>query len=256
MKAIVQERFGPPDVLQLADADLPEVGADQVLVRVHAAALNPYDWHMMRGDPFIARLMGAVGLTRPKSPGGRDRRGRTGGGGRRRRARAPARRRGDGLLPGLLRRVRAHHRRPAGAQAREPDLRAGRGRTDGGGDRPARHPDGGQGAGRAAGAGQRGRRRRGHVRRPDRRGPGRGGHRGVQRTQRRAGALTGRRARRRLRPGGLHRRARALRRDPGQRGQPPAEPAAPGAHPDRDPGGQRWRLTRPRVRGDGLHAAD
>ena len=67
MKAIVQERFGPPDVLQLADTDLPEVGADEVLVRVHAAALNPYDWHIMRGDPLIARLMGEVGLTKPKA---------------------------------------------------------------------------------------------------------------------------------------------------------------------------------------------
>jgi NADPH:quinone reductase-like Zn-dependent oxidoreductase len=65
MKAIVQERFGPPEVLQLVDTDLPEVGADDVLVRVRAAALNPYDWHMMRGDPLVARLMG-VGLTRPK----------------------------------------------------------------------------------------------------------------------------------------------------------------------------------------------
>jgi NADPH:quinone reductase-like Zn-dependent oxidoreductase len=67
MKAIVQERFGPPDVLQLMDTDLPEVGADDVLVRVHAAALNPYDWHMLRGDPRVARLMGGVGLTKPKS---------------------------------------------------------------------------------------------------------------------------------------------------------------------------------------------
>lgn len=67
MKAIVQERFGPPDVLRLADTDLPAIGPDDVLVRVHAAALNPYDWHMMRGDPFVARLMGiGVGLTRPK----------------------------------------------------------------------------------------------------------------------------------------------------------------------------------------------
>src|SRR6266508_4515331 len=66
MKAIVQERFGPPEVLQLVDTDPPEVGADHVLVRVHAAALNPYDWHMMRGDPLIARLMG-VGLTKPKA---------------------------------------------------------------------------------------------------------------------------------------------------------------------------------------------
>jgi NADPH:quinone reductase-like Zn-dependent oxidoreductase len=67
MKAIVQERFGPPDVLRLVDADPPEVGADDVLVRVHAAALNPYDWHIMRGDPLVARLMGEVGLRRPKA---------------------------------------------------------------------------------------------------------------------------------------------------------------------------------------------
>ena len=67
MKAIVQERFGPPDVLRLVDTDPPEVGADDVLIRVHAAALNPYDWHVMRGDPLIARLMGEVGLTRPKA---------------------------------------------------------------------------------------------------------------------------------------------------------------------------------------------
>ncbi len=65
MRAIVQDRFGPPDVLQLADTGLPEVGADDVLVRVHAAALNPADWHILRGDPLVARLMG-VGLTKPK----------------------------------------------------------------------------------------------------------------------------------------------------------------------------------------------
>ena len=67
MKAIVQERFGPPDVLQLVDTGRPEAGAGDVLVRVHAAALNPYDWHVMRGDPLIARLMGEVGLTKPKA---------------------------------------------------------------------------------------------------------------------------------------------------------------------------------------------
>ena len=66
MKAIVQERFGPPDVLRLMDADMPEPGTGEVLIRVRAAALNPYDWHMLRGDPRIARLIGA-GLTRPKS---------------------------------------------------------------------------------------------------------------------------------------------------------------------------------------------
>ncbi|MER7406492.1 NAD(P)-dependent alcohol dehydrogenase [Streptomyces sp. NPDC000070] len=68
MKAIIQGRFGPPDILHLADIDRPEAGAGQVLVRVRAAALNPYDWHMVRGDPYMARLTGAMGLTRPKSP--------------------------------------------------------------------------------------------------------------------------------------------------------------------------------------------
>jgi NADPH:quinone reductase-like Zn-dependent oxidoreductase len=66
MRAIVQDRFGPPDVLQLADAGRPEAGADDVLVRVRAAALNPADWHILRGDPLVARLMG-VGLTKPKA---------------------------------------------------------------------------------------------------------------------------------------------------------------------------------------------
>jgi NADPH:quinone reductase-like Zn-dependent oxidoreductase len=65
MKAIVQERFGSPDVLQLVDTDRPGIGPDDVLVRVHAAALNPYDWHVLRGDPYVARLMGEVGLTKP-----------------------------------------------------------------------------------------------------------------------------------------------------------------------------------------------
>ena len=66
MKAIVQERFGPPDRLRLTDIDPPEVGANDVLVRVRAAAINPADWHILRGDPLIARLMG-VGLTKPKA---------------------------------------------------------------------------------------------------------------------------------------------------------------------------------------------
>ena len=68
MKAIVQERFGPPDILRPADIDAPRIGPGDVLVRVHAAALNPYDWHMMRGDPLAARLTVGVGLTRPKCP--------------------------------------------------------------------------------------------------------------------------------------------------------------------------------------------
>ena len=67
MKAVVQDRFGPPETLALVDMEPPEIGPGDVLVKVHAAALNPYDWHMLRGDPMIARLIpGALGLTKPK----------------------------------------------------------------------------------------------------------------------------------------------------------------------------------------------
>jgi NADPH:quinone reductase-like Zn-dependent oxidoreductase len=67
MKAMVQDQFGPPSLLRLASIDPPEIGPDDVLIRVHAAALNPYDWHMLRGDPYVARLVGGTGLTRPRS---------------------------------------------------------------------------------------------------------------------------------------------------------------------------------------------
>ena len=64
MKAIVQDRYGSPDVLQLRDIDKPVVKDDEVLVRVHAAAVNIGDWHLLRGLPYIMRMV--VGLLRPK----------------------------------------------------------------------------------------------------------------------------------------------------------------------------------------------
>ena len=65
MKAIVQERYGPPsDVLELRDIEPPAAADNQVLVRVEAASVNPADWHLMRGDPYIARLQ--TGMRRPK----------------------------------------------------------------------------------------------------------------------------------------------------------------------------------------------
>lgn len=64
MKAIAYDRFGSPDVLELRELPKPEVGPDQVLVRVRAASPNPYDWHFMRGLPYIARP--ATGMLRPK----------------------------------------------------------------------------------------------------------------------------------------------------------------------------------------------
>src|SRR5262245_39230178 len=65
MKAIVQDRYGPSDVLRLAEVAVPEVEADSVLVRVRAASVNAYDWHMMRGQPFLVRV--TEGLRRPKN---------------------------------------------------------------------------------------------------------------------------------------------------------------------------------------------
>jgi len=66
MKAIVQERYGPPEVLHLAEVDRPPLEPDRVLVRVRAAGVNPADWHAMRADPWFARLI--FGLRRPRNP--------------------------------------------------------------------------------------------------------------------------------------------------------------------------------------------
>lgn len=69
MKAIVQERYGSPDVLELREVDRPVPAAGEVLVRVHAAAVNASDWHVMRGDPMLARLAlpAVFGRTGPKN---------------------------------------------------------------------------------------------------------------------------------------------------------------------------------------------
>ncbi|MFN2419234.1 MAG: NAD(P)-dependent alcohol dehydrogenase, partial [Candidatus Limnocylindria bacterium] len=64
MKAIVYRRYGSPDVLSLQDVDKPVVRDGDVLVRVHAAALNPIDWHLLRGHPYIVRP--TSGWRRPK----------------------------------------------------------------------------------------------------------------------------------------------------------------------------------------------
>ena len=65
MKAIIRERYGSPDVLKLRDIDRPVIDDDGVLVRVRAASINAYDWHMMRGSPSLVRLM--AGLRKPKN---------------------------------------------------------------------------------------------------------------------------------------------------------------------------------------------
>jgi NADPH:quinone reductase-like Zn-dependent oxidoreductase len=61
MKAAVYRCYGPPDVLKLEDIEKPTPADNEVLVRVHAAAVNPVDWHYMRGKPYIMRMDAGIG---------------------------------------------------------------------------------------------------------------------------------------------------------------------------------------------------
>ena len=67
MKAIVQRDYGTPELLRLEEIPAPEIGDDDVLVRVHAAGVDAGVWHFVAGLPYLARLMGS-GVRRPKSP--------------------------------------------------------------------------------------------------------------------------------------------------------------------------------------------
>src|SRR5918996_1081354 len=67
MKAVVYTDYGPPDVLQLKDIKKPEPSDDQILIKVRAASVNPYDWHFTRGTPYVMRMM-IGGLRKPKDP--------------------------------------------------------------------------------------------------------------------------------------------------------------------------------------------
>jgi NADPH:quinone reductase-like Zn-dependent oxidoreductase len=64
MKAVVHSEYGGPEVLQLAEVEKPTPAATEILVKVHAAALNPVDWHFVRGTPYLLR-MATGGLNRP-----------------------------------------------------------------------------------------------------------------------------------------------------------------------------------------------
>lgn len=66
MRAIVADRYGSPDVLRLEDVERPAPDDDEVLIEVEAASVNAADWHVLRADPPLVRLMG-FGLLRPKN---------------------------------------------------------------------------------------------------------------------------------------------------------------------------------------------
>jgi NADPH:quinone reductase-like Zn-dependent oxidoreductase len=67
MKAIVQDRYGSVDVLELREIERPPIAADDVLVRVHAAGVDQGVWHLLTGMPYLVRIAG-VGVRAPKNP--------------------------------------------------------------------------------------------------------------------------------------------------------------------------------------------
>jgi len=65
MKAIVYFKYGSPDVLEMREIDMPAIEDDHVLVKVHAASLNPFDWHLTRGVPYFMRAF--AGMSKPRN---------------------------------------------------------------------------------------------------------------------------------------------------------------------------------------------
>jgi NADPH:quinone reductase-like Zn-dependent oxidoreductase len=61
MKAVVQDTYGSPEVLEIREIDKPAPNDDEVLVRVHAAGVDPGVWHLMTGRPYLVRVMGEAG---------------------------------------------------------------------------------------------------------------------------------------------------------------------------------------------------
>ena len=65
MKAIVYEKYGSPEVLQLKEVKKPTPKDNEVLVKVHTVAVTPLDWHFLTGIPYMVRIM--AGLLKPKN---------------------------------------------------------------------------------------------------------------------------------------------------------------------------------------------
>lgn len=76
MKAIVHDEYGSPDVLHFQDIDMPPVTDNEVLVEIRAASPNPWDWHFMRGEPYVVRIISGLRRPRPSSVLGSDVAGR------------------------------------------------------------------------------------------------------------------------------------------------------------------------------------
>ena len=66
MKALVLTKYGSPNAFQINDIAKPTPKENEVLIKIYATAVNDYDWCLMRGKPYIYRLM--FGITKPKNP--------------------------------------------------------------------------------------------------------------------------------------------------------------------------------------------
>jgi NADPH:quinone reductase-like Zn-dependent oxidoreductase len=64
MKAFISEKYGPPEMLRMAEVEKPAPATDEALVKVLAVSVNPADWRSMRAKPFFSRA--TLGLLRPK----------------------------------------------------------------------------------------------------------------------------------------------------------------------------------------------
>jgi NADPH:quinone reductase-like Zn-dependent oxidoreductase len=65
MKAVTRTVYGPAEGLSFDEVPMPEVGETDVLVKMHASSVNPYDWHLLRGEPYLLRV--GAGYRRPKN---------------------------------------------------------------------------------------------------------------------------------------------------------------------------------------------
>ncbi|MBI9097181.1 MAG: NAD(P)-dependent alcohol dehydrogenase [Spirochaetaceae bacterium] len=66
MIAVVNEKYGSPDILELQELEIPTPGDREVLIKIMAASVNAYDWHLLRADPFLVRIAG-LGFFKPKN---------------------------------------------------------------------------------------------------------------------------------------------------------------------------------------------
>src|ERR1700757_5275848 len=69
MKAIVYEGFGSPDILKYQDIEKPTPAENEVLIKIRAASINPLDWKLMKGGPFLVRILLGLGKPKIRRPG-------------------------------------------------------------------------------------------------------------------------------------------------------------------------------------------